>query len=98
MSADGGASVRCGSMKSADGGALVWYGGSYVLPFVCVVVLSWWTAICSQGCRVPSESLVRWFTGPTAATSSGVVISLERCRGLPSPFLGELLWVKTTSF
>jgi hypothetical protein len=98
MSADGGASVRCGSMKSADGGALVWYGGSYVLPFVCVVVLSWWTAICSQGCRVPGESLVRWFTGPAAATSSGVVTSLGRCRGVSSSFLDELLWVKTTSF
>uniref|UniRef100_A0A0D3GLQ4 Uncharacterized protein n=1 Tax=Oryza barthii TaxID=65489 RepID=A0A0D3GLQ4_9ORYZ len=40
MSAAGGASVRCGSMKSADGGASVRCGGSYVLPFVCVVVLS----------------------------------------------------------
>jgi hypothetical protein len=59
MSADGGASVRCGSMKSVDGGASVRCGGSYVLPFVCVVVLSWWTAIYSQGCRVPGESLVR---------------------------------------
>ncbi|BAT10950.1 Os10g0430750 [Oryza sativa Japonica Group] len=87
-----------GSLKSPDGGASVRCGGCHVLPFVCVVVLSWWTAICSQGCRAPGESLVRWFTGPAAATSSGVVISLERCRGLPSPFLGELLWVKTTSF
>uniref|UniRef100_A0A0E0BZH6 Uncharacterized protein n=1 Tax=Oryza meridionalis TaxID=40149 RepID=A0A0E0BZH6_9ORYZ len=82
-----------GSLKSADGGASVRCGGCHVLPFVCVVVLSWWTAICSQGCRVPGESLVRWFTGPAAATSSGVVISLGCCRGLPSPFLGELLWM-----
>uniref|UniRef100_A0A0D9ZFT5 Uncharacterized protein n=1 Tax=Oryza glumipatula TaxID=40148 RepID=A0A0D9ZFT5_9ORYZ len=28
--------MRCGSMKSADGGASVRCGGSYVLPFVCV--------------------------------------------------------------
>uniref|UniRef100_A0A0D3FH52 Uncharacterized protein n=1 Tax=Oryza barthii TaxID=65489 RepID=A0A0D3FH52_9ORYZ len=82
-----------GSMKSVDEGASVWCGGCYVLPFVCVVVLSWWTATCSQGCRVPGESLVRWFTGPAAATSSGVVTYLGHCRGLPSPFLDELLWI-----
>uniref|UniRef100_A0A0E0IBY6 Uncharacterized protein n=1 Tax=Oryza nivara TaxID=4536 RepID=A0A0E0IBY6_ORYNI len=70
-----------GSMKSADEGASVRCGGCCVLPFVCVGVLSWWTAICSQGCKVPGESLVRWFTGPAVATSSGVVISLGRCQG-----------------
>uniref|UniRef100_A0A0E0D0G1 Uncharacterized protein n=1 Tax=Oryza meridionalis TaxID=40149 RepID=A0A0E0D0G1_9ORYZ len=89
-SADRGVSVRCGSMKSADGGASVRCGGSYVLPFVCVVVLSWWTAICRQGCRVPGENLVRWFTGLVVATFSGIVTSLGRCRGLPSPFLDKM--------
>uniref|UniRef100_A0A0D3H0C3 Uncharacterized protein n=1 Tax=Oryza barthii TaxID=65489 RepID=A0A0D3H0C3_9ORYZ len=38
-----------GSMKSPDEGASVRCGGCCVLPFVCVGVLSWWTAICSQG-------------------------------------------------
>ncbi len=80
-----------GSLKSTDGGASVRCGGCCVLPSVCVGVLSWWTAIRSQGCRVSSESLVRWFTGPAAAMSSGVVTSLGRCRGLPSPLLDELL-------
>uniref|UniRef100_A0A0E0EQF3 Uncharacterized protein n=1 Tax=Oryza meridionalis TaxID=40149 RepID=A0A0E0EQF3_9ORYZ len=87
-----------GSMKSADGRASVRCGGCCMLPYVCVGFLSWWTAICSQGCRVSGESLVRWFTGPAAATPLGVVTSLGYCRGLPSPLLDELLWVKTTSF
>uniref|UniRef100_A0A0E0FNA5 Uncharacterized protein n=1 Tax=Oryza nivara TaxID=4536 RepID=A0A0E0FNA5_ORYNI len=38
-----------GSMKLAARGASVRCGGSYALPFVHEVVLSWWTAIFSQG-------------------------------------------------
>uniref|UniRef100_A0A0D9YAM7 Uncharacterized protein n=1 Tax=Oryza glumipatula TaxID=40148 RepID=A0A0D9YAM7_9ORYZ len=50
-------------MKLAARGASMRCGGSYALPFVREVVLSWWTAIFSQGCRVQDESLVRCSPG-----------------------------------
>jgi hypothetical protein len=69
-----------GSMKLAARGASVRCGGSYALPFVHEVVLSWWTAIFSQGVH-------RAGSGYAFGCRN---FPLGRCRGLPSPFLVEL--------